>query len=214
MTAEFQILLLTAASLGFVHTILGPDHYLPFVAISKARDWSVGKTIWWTFVCGTGHVLSSVIIGLVGIAIGSQLENLVMIEEFRDGLAAWGLIAFGLIYAVWGMRYWAKQKQEDIKDTQQGKRITPWVLFIIFILGPCEVLIPVLMYPAANASAGALVSVSLVFGVSTLLTMMGAVFIMIYGLRYVSFKPLEKYSHTIAGLVIFLSGMAIEVLGL
>ncbi|ASB50590.1 sulfite exporter TauE/SafE family protein [Alkalitalea saponilacus] len=214
MTAEFQILLLTAASLGFVHTILGPDHYLPFVAISKARDWSVGKTIWWTFICGTGHVLSSVIIGLVGIAIGSQLEKLVLIEEFRDGLAAWGLIAFGLIYALWGMRYWVSNKSGDLKQNNQGKKITPWVLFIIFILGPCEVLIPVLMYPAANASTGALISVSLVFGITTLLTMMGAVFIMIYGLRYVSLKPLEKYSHTIAGIVIFMSGLAIEVLGL
>jgi len=70
MTTEFQILLMTAASVGFLHTILGPDHYLPFIMIGKARDWTLKKTLWLTFLCGVGHILSSVVIGLVGIAIG------------------------------------------------------------------------------------------------------------------------------------------------
>ena len=30
------ILVITAASIGFIHTVLGPDHYIPFVATSKA----------------------------------------------------------------------------------------------------------------------------------------------------------------------------------
>jgi len=65
MNEELTILLITAASIGFFHTLLGPDHYLPFVAISKARDWSQTKTLLLTILCGFGHVLSSIILGLI-----------------------------------------------------------------------------------------------------------------------------------------------------
>lgn len=211
---DFQLLLVTAASLGFVHTILGPDHYLPFVAIGKAREWNISRTLWLTFICGVGHVLSSVVIGMAGIAIGSQVESLIHIEDFRGNLAAWGLIAFGLAYAIWGVRHWYRKKAHTVEEKGVQKKIAPWVLFILFVLGPCEVLIPVLMYPAANESMGALITVSAVFGISTLLTMLASVWVAAYGLSFVSFKPIEKYSHSIAGLVIFFSGLAIEVLGL
>ena len=62
---ESQILLLTAASIAFLHTILGPDHYVVFTAMGKARGWSLSKTLRVTVLCGIGHVLSSVIIGAV-----------------------------------------------------------------------------------------------------------------------------------------------------
>ncbi len=32
----------------------------------------------------------------------------------------------------------------------ESSSITPWVLFVIFVLGPCEPLIPLLMFPAAS----------------------------------------------------------------
>ena len=216
MISDFQILLYTAASLGFVHTIFGPDHYLPFIMIGKARNWSLQRTLWLTFLCGVGHVLSSVVIGLIGIALGSKLENVIHIEGVRGNLAAWGLIAFGLVYAIWGVKYWYQNHDHSHSHSRLSveKTVTPWVLFIIFVLGPCEVLIPVLMYPAANESLGALISVSAVFGITTLLTMMGTVLVSMIGLRFISLKSIERFSHSIAGMVIFLSGMAIQALGL
>ena len=45
MTVDIGLLLLTAASIGFIHTLLGPDHYLPFVAMSAARGWSSRRTL-------------------------------------------------------------------------------------------------------------------------------------------------------------------------
>ena len=35
------VLLGTAASLAIFHTLIGVDHSLPFVAISRARGWSL-----------------------------------------------------------------------------------------------------------------------------------------------------------------------------
>jgi hypothetical protein len=70
------------------------------------------------------------------------------------------------------------------------------------------------MYPAANESIGALITVSAVFGISTLLTMLAAVLVATYGLSFLPFKAFERFSHSIAGLLIFLSGLAIQILGL
>ena len=60
MNSQIFILSLTAASIALIHTIFGPDHYLPFVVLSKARKWSNLKTVWITILCGIGHVGSSV----------------------------------------------------------------------------------------------------------------------------------------------------------
>jgi nickel/cobalt exporter len=62
MSTEFTLLLLTAMSVAFIHTLSGPDHYLPFIMISKARKWSLVKTTWFTVLCGLGHVGSSTIL--------------------------------------------------------------------------------------------------------------------------------------------------------
>jgi len=76
MPNETQVLMLTAISIGFLHTILGPDHYLPFIVMARARRWSVAWTGLVTFLCGLGHILGSVTIGLVGIALGIAVGRL------------------------------------------------------------------------------------------------------------------------------------------
>ncbi len=103
MSNEIAILAGTAAILGFVHTILGPDHYLPFIVLSKARQWSSAKTVMITVLCGIGHVLSSVVLGFIGIALGIAVFRLEAVEAFRGELAAWLLIAFGFTYFIWGL---------------------------------------------------------------------------------------------------------------
>jgi nickel/cobalt exporter len=92
--------------------------------------------------------------------------------------------------------------------------MTPWVLFVIFLLGPCEALIPLLMFPAATESWRALLLVSGTFGLVTVGTMMGVVLGSLEGIRFVSFPKVERFSHVVAGATILLCGIAIEFLGL
>jgi sulfite exporter TauE/SafE len=95
MNSSIALLSVTAVTIGFFHTLLGPDHYLPFIVLSQAKKWSLRKTMVITFLCGVGHVLSSVILGLIGIAVGISVGKLVSIESFRGNIAAWLFIAFG-----------------------------------------------------------------------------------------------------------------------
>lgn len=232
-----NILILTAASLGFVHTVLGPDHYIPFIAISKAKSWSLSKTLGITALCGIGHVLGSVALGFIGVFSGIALENLEIIESFRGTVAAWLLIGFGLVYTIYGLRrayknkphkhihyhtdgtihtHQHKHKKEHahIHPENYKKSITLWVLFIIFVFGPCEVLIPVLMYPAAQNNYGLLISATAVFAITTISTMLLMVALALVGFRFIQFKKIERYSHALAGFLILVCGVAIQFFGI
>ena len=110
MTTEMSALIIAAVSIGFFHTLFGPDHYLPFIMMAWARKWSVLKTSVITFLCGIGHIGSSVVLGLAGVALGLAVNKLEVVESVRGNVAAWLLIAFGLVYFVWGLRR-AYQKQ-------------------------------------------------------------------------------------------------------
>ncbi len=237
MTAELNALIITAASIGFIHTILGPDHYLPFIMISWARKWSVLKTALVTFLCGIGHIGSSIVLGLIGVALGIAVNRLEVVESVRGNVAAWLLIAFGLVYFVWGLRR-AYQKRTHvhshthafgvehkhlhnhhsrhahIHDDKASPNITPWVLFIIFAFGPCEPLIPILMYPASKNSLFGLATVTFVFGVVTIGTMLGVVLLSVAGVNFTRLSGLQRFSHAIAGAIICLCGLAIQFLGL
>lgn len=237
MTSQLNVLLVAGASIGFIHTLIGPDHYLPFIMMSKARGWSAVKTLWITLICGIGHVLSSVALGFIGIALGVAVGKLETIEAVRGDLAAWALIAFGLVYAVWGVKramrhspqththligelagvtHTHSHDREESHDHPDGKKasITPWVLFTVFVLGPCEPLIPILMYPAAQHNTAGVVAVTTVFGLVTISTMLTIVVLSSYGMRLLPFGKLDRYSHAIAGSTIALSGVAIRILGL
>ena len=236
MNNELTILLITAASLGFFHTLFGPDHYLPFIVMAKAGKWSKVKTTWITILCGIGHVLSSVVIGLIGIAFGIALSNLELIEGFRGNIAAWLLISFGFVYFIWGIKravknkphthahihedgslhtHVHKHKEEHAHVHKDNKKtLTPWILFTIFVFGPCEPLIPLLMYPAAKNSLAGLITVTAVFGIITIGTMLTIVMLSLWGISFVPLNKMERYTHALAGFAIFISGIAIVFLGL
>ena len=91
---------------------------------------------------------------------------------------------------------------------------TPWILFLIFVFGPCEPLIPILMYPAAQNNISGAIIVSVLFSIVTIATMMSVVLAFRFGMNRINLKPIEKYSHLIAGAMIFFSGLAIQFLGL
>ena len=234
--SDAQILLVTAASVAFLHTILGPDHYLVFTAMGKARAWSLSRTLQITLICGLGHVFGSVIIGTLGIIAGAQLAALVAIEGLRGNLAGWALLAFGLMYFAWGMKQAGRSHKhshvhihEDmVHDHEHDHRsdhshvhedgsrrsITPWAIFIIFVLGPCEALIPLFMYPAAQQSTSLIVAVALVFSTVTLLTMLACVAATTIGLERLKLPSTGRYVHAVAGAFVLACGAAISFTGL
>lgn len=237
MSSEITILALTAASIGFIHTLFGPDHYLPFIVLAKSRKWSYKKTGFITFLCGLGHVGSSIIIGMIGVAFGIGVHKLENLEGGRGGLVGWLFIVFGLVYFIWGIRQAVLNKPHSHLHLHKGNvehkhfhehvdehthihgnkklpKMTPWILFLIFVLGPCEPLIPILMYPAADINISGLILVTSVFAIVTILTMLAVVFVALRGINLIPLGKAERYTHVFAGAMILLSGIGIQFLGL
>jgi hypothetical protein len=237
LTPEILALLASAAAIAFVHTLLGPDHYLPFVSMAVARRWTWRKLLAVTAGCGAAHLLGSVALGLFGIAARSGLEGLVAVESWRGDLAAWGLLSVGLVYLAWGLRQAARNQRHShwhahgatwhchphdhhrdhahLHPAANGRRaLAPWLIFVIFVLGPCEPLIPLLMYPAANASLAGVLLVTGMFGAVTVLTMLGAVALSFHGLKRLRTDSFERYGHAFAGATLSGCGASILLLGL
>jgi hypothetical protein len=175
-------------------------------------------------LCGLGHVLSSVVLGLVGVFIGMKVLKLEAFEGLRGTFAAWLLIGFGFAYLVWGVHRAVRKRSHrhthchgdgTVHDhahshsadhthvhDEAGRDITPWVLFTI------------LMYPAANNGSGSMLLVAGVFGVVTIATMLAIVALSSWGVRFANLGRFEHYEHAVAGAMICLSGLAVQLLGL
>lgn len=242
MEGEFMALLGVVASVAFIHALIGPDHFLPFVALSRSRGWSMVKTAAVTAGCGLGHALGSIILGLIGVAAGTALSGLQMVEAVRGDLAAWVLVAFGILYGVWGLRRAAREARHSHWHTHADgtahhhrhnhhsahlhphdapssiRKMAPWTIFIIFLLGPCEPLIPLMFLPAASANWMGLLLVTGVFTLVTVLTMVATVTALVWGVRALPssgpMQGIQRYGHAMAGGTMALGGLAVLGLGL
>jgi sulfite exporter TauE/SafE len=236
LTPEFFTLVTTTVSLAFVHAILGFDHYLPFIVLSKTHSWSKKKTYIITLICGAAHVLSSLGLGLFGIALGVLLSEMQIFDSLRSNWAAWALICFGLTYCLWGLKRMHKNKSHQhphlhpdgtfhhhnhnhlgqhshVHRKKLGTRLTPLALFMIFVLGPCEALIPVLMYPASHGNWVHVAAVVVVFSFVTILTMVLAVRCGLLLADSIKSNIFSRFSDIIAGILLVFSGSAILVFG-
>jgi nickel/cobalt exporter len=226
--------LVAAMAVGFIHTVLGPDHYVPFLMMSRAQHWSRARTVAVALLCGIAHVGSSVVLGGVGVVLGLTVAHLERVEGTRGSVAAWTLVAFGVAYAVWGVRR-AVRRSRGIEAHDHGGHVhvhahgnrphhhaadasTPsvtfWALFTVFVLGPCEPLIPLFMLPASRGQWGLAAATAVVFGAVTLASMAVLTLLGVTGLERIPLGPLERWSHAMAGAVIAASGLLVIALGL
>ena len=206
---SLAVLVWSTVIIGIVHA-LAPDHWMPFVSIGRAQHWSKAKLIGVTALSGLGHVGSSIVIGGFGLLLGFSLTHLEAVESQRAEVAGLLLIGFGLAYAVWGL----KQARAHRHSLDPKRAVTIWMLVAIFVLGPCEPLIP-LMFVSAAHGWHAVLLVSGLFAAITLVMMVGQTMLVYLGLdlfRWVRIP--HHYSHVIAGLVIVGTGLLVMFLGI
>jgi hypothetical protein len=227
-------LLATAAAVAVVHTAVGPDHTLPFVMLARARRWTMRRTLLVTGACGLGHVASSLLLGGLGVVAGVSTRALTGVEEGRGSLAAWAMVAFGAAYAVWGLRRaWRRRRGIQVHEhagevhvhahgaqrhghdhAVPARSASFWTLFLVFVLGPCEPLIPLFLLPASEGRWLLAASAGAVFTLATLATMLALVAAAYAGVRVLPLERMERWAHSLAGAVIAASGLAVIYGGL
>lgn len=198
MPDSLPLLLTAAASIGVLHTLLGPDHYLPFVALARARSWSTTVTLRNTLLCGAGHVLSSLLLLAVVLPLGWALARVEGVDALRGQAAGLLLVLAGLLL-LW-------QGSGKVGQTP-GRGL--WMLLTVFLVGPCEPLMPLLLAPAVTGRPLGSLLVLTVFAVATLLTMCVAVQLCLLGAERLRAPRLERYATPIAALVLVGCGVGL-----
>jgi ABC-type nickel/cobalt efflux system permease component RcnA len=229
------VLAAAVAATGFLHTLLGPDHVLPFVAMARAGRWSLRRTLAVTALCGAGHVAASVALGLLGLVLGLAAFRIERLDAIRGDLAGWLLLGFGIAYLAWGIRRAIRRRPhahlhahegglvhrhphvhegEHVhvhESTEGGRRASaPWVLFTVLVFGPCEPLVPLFLYPAASGRPSEAAFVAAAFAATTIATMTALVAAGWLGARALPLGRVERYAHACAGAVFVACGLAVK----
>ena len=150
LSGLFPTLLVAAITVGSLHS-LAPDHWVPFAALGRAQGWSAARTARVTFLCGFGHVTTSVLLGLLGLLFGRQL--FLSFGRRMESFAGVLLIAFGVVYAVWSLRrsagkHFHGHAHAHYDHVHEPGRMTIRSLFLLFCADPCVAVVP-LMFAAA-----------------------------------------------------------------
>jgi nickel/cobalt transporter (NicO) family protein len=97
VTENGPALLAAAAGVGFGHAVL-PDHWVPLAVLGRARRYPLSRVARLSGLAGVAHVLVSIVLGGVIIAVGLQFRSAVQSAE--DTIVGAILIATGLGFAI------------------------------------------------------------------------------------------------------------------
>lgn len=211
----FTTLAIAAVTVGSLHTA-APDHWVPFVALSRARQWTARRTAAVTLLCGFGHVTVSALFGLVGLFFGMRMIQ--SIGTRMGAIAPLLLIAFGVVYGLWGLRRvlaprlhgHSHSRYDHVHDPS---RASAWALFLLFSADPCVAVIP-LLFAAAPLGLAPTLGIVMLYEAATLGTMLLFVLPARAGARGLHAPWLDRYGDAAAGGLIAAVGVAVAVLGI
>lgn len=97
MSGTTPALLAAAAGVGFGHAIL-PDHWVPLAVLGRTRRYPMSRIARLSGLAGVAHVLVSLVLGAVIIAVGLQFRS--EIRSAQDTIIGVILIATGAGFAL------------------------------------------------------------------------------------------------------------------
>ena len=234
-SAGIVIVVAGSAMVGAVHALL-PDHWIPFVLLSRARRWDLRRSLSATAAGGLAHLVSTAALGLLVALLGTEaLKRAGPAAEFAGA----GILAvFGLLLSIRGLRsarsgrghvhghasghagahasgHAGVHASGPTPDPSPGRPASSDRGHLLqgALLGarPCAEAIPVFLAAAAYGLTSSILAI-LAWVIATLGVMVGIVWLSLLGLRTVKLDFLEKYGEVAAGLLILLMGLAAAVL--
>lgn len=97
MSANGPALLAAAAGVGLGHAVL-PDHWVPLALLGRTRRYPLARVARLSALAGVAHVLVSVLLGGVIVAVGLQFRS--HVQSAQDEIVGGLLIVTGLGFAI------------------------------------------------------------------------------------------------------------------
>ncbi|MFQ6618360.1 MAG: hypothetical protein ACE5QV_06700 [Fidelibacterota bacterium] len=213
MTAKGIILIASAGITAVIHTLI-PDHWLPFVVVSRDKQWGYKKTAWFSGFSGFLHFLISVSLGFAAYWAGTELAE--RIGEVIESTAAILLIIFGIFYL-----YWAKiergksvhlihlhsENHELDHGFSKGKKMgSGYVLAALIGLHPFVLALPII-FATTNEGLITAVFVAIAYGAGTILGMIGMTLTGLLTTERIKMRFLKQYGEFISGGIVIAVGL-------
>ena len=196
-------LLISSAVLSILHSII-PNHWLPVLAIGKKESWSLNKTTYITFIAGSAHALSTILIGLVISALGVTMGK--QVETFTHWIAPTILILMGVFF-IWQHyqhHHFHLHEVEHREENSQFKIVL--FLAIAMFFSPC-LEIEALYLMAGGIGWQAVLYMSIIYLVVSVSGMVIWVHFAYRGLQKFDFHAIEHNAGIITGGILVLTGI-------
>lgn len=201
-------LLTSVAATGFVVAFLHaalPTHWLPFVLVARAREWSMRKTLGVTALAGIGHVVVTVLLGValtaLGLVVRPQLGA--VFPYVVGGL----LIAIGVLQVL-RHRHAHAAKTPDRRLSDGGAALA---LVALLALSPSEAFLPLFLANIEHGWPG-FALLSAVLAAATILGMLLFTGLTTAGAARLNLGALERYEGAILGVALCGLGLGVILL--
>lgn len=206
-------------SVAFVHAAL-PTHWLPFVLAGRAQAWTRRRTLMIAALAGGGHVLSTVVLGVLVAALGIAVDR--WLTEVFPFVAAGVLILFGLWYLRQQLRGQGHSHPGEDHDhahpqvqrpvpSRRSDRTVILGLMAALSFSPCEGFLPVFVAGAREGWQGFVV-LSVILAGATLAGMLLFTWLTLAGLHGARLERIERYENGIVGMLLCLLGLSVWLL--
>lgn len=205
MTEQLIAAFLISVLHGFI-----PGHWLPFLALAKKMGWSKSQTLRYTGLAAIAHAAGTVAIGLLIAKI--TMLGLKTANPTMDLLSSMHFETFGailmILLGIWFLYRHHRHHHFHFPQkaaNQEGKWAFGIVLISLF-LSPCME-IESYFFTLAPLGWGLILTLVVVYSLTTWLSMMGGVWIGFSGLERWNSHRLEHNAGVITGVVMILSGL-------
>lgn len=210
MTGNGPALLAAAAGVGFGHAIL-PDHWVPLAVLGRTRRYPLSRVARLSGLAAVAHVLVSIILGAVIIAIGLQFRS--AIQSAQDTIIGVILIATGLAFAVLelsGHGHDHDHELDDHHDEQAGSssRLGGWAAVMVpfgAAASPDLTILPVFL-AATTAGVATAIGSLVIFAAVTIGTIVGLTLAATRGGYEIRGQWLERWGNIFTALVLVIIG--------
>ncbi|PYK57748.1 MAG: hypothetical protein DME43_14085 [Verrucomicrobia bacterium] len=221
----------TGFTVAFFHAAI-PTHWLPFVAAGRAQRWSHSKTLLITALAGTGHVLTTALLGLILTIFGVALSS--RVGTWFPRIAGALLIALGLFY-IWRQlsghahshthlfsksRHGENEQEHELKESLahfrapeiSRTRTSDWVaigsLFAMLTFSPCEAFLPIYV-SGIRFGWGGFALLTLILSTAAVAGMLVFTSLALFGIRGIRLGWFERYESVVMGSLLLLVGVMV-----
>jgi hypothetical protein len=208
-------LLAASAGVGFGHAIL-PDHWVPLAVLGRTRRYPLAKVARLSGLAGIAHVLISIVLGALIIAIGLQFRSTV--QSAQDTIIGCLLIATGLGFAAFelsgrGHRHaqHGHAHDHDHEDDEHGpephgfRGLAAVMVPFGAAASPDLTILPVFL-AATTAGVATAVGSLVIFAAVTIATIVGLTLAAAKGGYQIRGQWLERWGNAVTALVLVIVG--------